>query len=94
LQEGRQELPGAHIAPVAAGKRLRVTDPTRFRVVYTTDGWKTTLTKESRPVGYAGFFADIETAANQQGKVIFTLYWPGEDRWLGRNVEVEVLGGG
>jgi glucoamylase len=61
--------------------------------VYTLDNWKTTQTKESRPVGYAGFFADIDTAADQQGKVIFTLYWPGEDRWLGRNVEVEVLGG-
>jgi len=78
---------------VIAGKRLRVSDAARFRVVYTLDGWKTTLTKESKPVGYAGFFADLPTTAEQKGKIILTLYWPGEDRWLGRNVEVEVVGG-
>ena len=78
---------------IAGGKRLRVVDQSRFRVVYTTDNWKTTLTKESRPVGYAGFFADLETAGGQEGKITLTLHWPGEDRWLGRNVEVEVLGG-
>jgi glucoamylase len=77
---------------VAAGKRLRVVDPSRFRVTYTTDNWKTTLTKESRPVGYAGFFADLETRAGQTGKVIFTVYWIGEDKWLGRNIEVEIVG--
>jgi len=81
-----------HLAPITAGKRLRVTDPSRFRLVYTMDNWQTTLKKESAPVGYAGFFADVPTAADQEGKIIFTLYWPGEDRWLGRNVEVEILG--
>ena len=78
---------------VPAGKRLRVVDQSRFRVIYTTDNWETTLTKESRPVGYAGFFADLETMAGQNGKVIFTLYWTGEDKWLGRNIEVEIVGG-
>jgi glucoamylase len=77
---------------VVAGKRLRLVDSSRFRVVYTLDNWKTTLTKESRPVGYAVFVADVETPAGQDGKVIFTLYWMGEDKWLGRNVEVETVG--
>jgi glucoamylase len=77
---------------VVSGKRLRLVDSSRFRVVYTMDNWKTTLTKESRPVGYAGFFADLETMAGLDGKIIFTLYWMGEDKWLGRNVEVETVG--
>jgi glucoamylase len=77
---------------MGAGKRLRIVDPCRFRVVYTTDAWGTTLTKESRTVGYAGCFADIETTAEQTGSIEFTLYWPGEDKWLGRNVTVEILG--
>ena len=77
---------------VLAGHRLRVLDPERFRVVYTFDNWKTTMTKESRPVGYAGFVADLQTTAEQAGKITLTLYWPGEDKWLGRNVDVEVLG--
>ena len=78
---------------VVAGRRLRVMDQSRFRLVYTMDDWKTTLTKESRSVGYAGFFADLETAPGQEGKITLTLYWPAEDKWLGRNVEVEVVGG-
>ena len=77
---------------VRAGNRLRVVDTERFRVVYTFDNWRTTLTKESKPVGYAGFFVDLPTTPEQEGKITLTLYWPGEDRWLGRNADVEVLG--
>ncbi|HEX3571937.1 MAG TPA: glycoside hydrolase family 15 protein [Acidobacteriaceae bacterium] len=80
------------VSAVRAGKRLRIVDGERFRVVYTTDGWKTTLTKESKPVGYAGFFADLETSGCD-ARIILTLHWPGDDRWLGRNLEVEVVGG-
>ena len=81
------------VSALAVGKRLRIVDQARFRVVYTIDGWKTTLTRESRSVGYNVFFVDIETVADQRGSIILTLYWPAEDKWLGRNVEVEVLGG-
>ncbi len=78
---------------IIASKRLRVVDGERFRVVYTYDNWRTTLTKESKPVGYAGFFADLGTTPDQEGNIILTLYWPGEDKWLGRNLQVEVVGG-
>ena len=57
---------------------------------YTTDNWATSVTKESRPVGYAGFFADIDTLVGQAGKIAFTFYWVGQDKWLGRNFEVMV----
>jgi glucoamylase len=59
--------------------------------VYTMDDWKTTLTKESRPVGYAGFYADLETVEGQKGKIELTFYWPGQDKWLGRNIDVVVM---
>jgi glucoamylase len=62
----------------------------RFQVVYTTDNWATSVKLESRPVGYAGFFADIATAAGWTGKLVFTAYFPGEDTWVGRNFEVVV----
>ena len=37
-----------------------------------------------------GCFADIPIAAGQTGSIVFTLHWPEQDRWLGRNYEVVV----
>jgi glucoamylase len=78
------------VAALAAGMTLRVVDTVRFRVLYSMDGWKTSATMESKPVGYAGFYADIATAAGWAGEIGFTFYWPGQDKWLGRNFEVVV----
>jgi glucoamylase len=75
------------VASVAAGMTLRVVDTARFKIVYSTDGWKTTLSKEARPVG-VGYVADIETADAQSDKIMFTFYWPDQDNWLGRNITV------
>jgi glucoamylase len=79
------------VRSMLAGKTLRVVDTERFRMVYSTDNWATSMTKESRPVGYAGSYADIETVAAQSGTISFTFYWPAQDKWLGRNFEVTVL---
>ena len=83
---------GRPTVTMAPGMTLRVVDAARFRVVFTTDGWATQATLESHSVGYAGFFADIATAADKVGKMELTLYWPEEDRWLGKNFEVAVVG--
>jgi glucoamylase len=78
-------------AMVQAGT-LRIIDQDRFRVVYTCDNWATKDEIDSRVVGRPGSFADIQTAHDQTGSIIFTLYWPAEDRWLGKNYEVTVHG--
>jgi glucoamylase len=75
---------------VRAGMRLRVVDTVQFRVLYSMDRWATSTTLQSRPVGYAGSFADIPTVEGQSGSIVFTFYWPAQDRWLGRNFEVGV----
>jgi glucoamylase len=79
------------IQRLAAGMTLRFVNPERFEVTYTTDNWATTMRLESRPVGYAGFFADLATTPGQTGKLIFTAYWPDEHEWLGRNYEVTLV---
>jgi glucoamylase len=79
------------ITTMAAGLMLRIMDPSRFRVTYTFDDWATQATIESHTVGYPGCYADIATPPNRTGKIIFTLYWPGEDRWLGRNQEITLV---
>jgi glucoamylase len=78
------------IEKLAAGMTLRFVNAEQFRVLYTIDEWKTQTMLESKPAGYAGFFADIPTVAGQPCKLVFTGYWPAEDRWLGRNYEVVV----
>jgi glucoamylase len=78
------------VAAIAAGMTLRVVDTVSFRIVYSLDGWKTNATMASKPVGYAGFYADLPTAAGWSGTIAFTFYWPGQDKWLGRNFEVVV----
>jgi glucoamylase len=85
---------GRPLADILSGHTLRIVDRDRFRVIYTLDNWATTLTLDSRSVGYPGAFADISTPPGQAGNIIFTLMWPGQDqqdRWLGRNIDVSVI---
>ncbi|MGH9596819.1 MAG: glycoside hydrolase family 15 protein, partial [Edaphobacter sp.] len=81
------------VSSIYSGYKLRIADREHFRVIYTFDNWATTLTVEARPVGYAGSFVDISTGPDQTGKIVFTLAWPGQggqERWLGRNLNVTV----
>jgi glucoamylase len=75
---------------IEAGKTLRVVDTVRFRMLYTMDDWATSTTLQSHPVGYAGSYADVPTTPGKEGKIVFTFYWPEQDKWLGRNFEVKV----
>jgi glucoamylase len=78
------------IRSMPAGKALRITSANRFRVRWTADGWATQQDVESTQLGYLGSYADLPTAAGQSGSLIFTLYWPDEERWEGKNFEVEL----
>jgi glucoamylase len=79
------------ISCVAAGKTLRIMDQQRFRVVYSTDNWATKSALDATYIGRPGAFADIATTAGQTGSIVFTLYWPDEDRWLGHNCELTLV---
>ncbi len=78
------------IKKLRAGYRLRVIAQKHFRVLSTTDDWKTATTVESVSVGHAGSFADLMTDTKQTGKLSFTLFWPEENRWEGRNFDVQI----
>ncbi len=78
------------ISVVVQGSSLRIMDASRFTVTYTFDDWSTKAEVESRIVGRMGAFLDIPAAANQTGAIVFTLYWPEENRWLGHNCTVEI----
>ncbi len=74
------------------GSTLRILDDARFEVVWTDDGWRTQHVAASRPLGSAGFSADI-TPVTGSGEVEWTQHWPEQDAWLGYNVRVKVDAG-
>ena len=79
------------IQKIAAGDTLRILDSDQFEVVWTADNWKTTQNTVSRNLGSAGFSADLCTVRNQEsGGLSWTLHWPGQNRWLGYNVDISI----
>ncbi|MFZ0662500.1 MAG: glycoside hydrolase family 15 protein [Acidobacteriaceae bacterium] len=69
---------------------LRIIAQQHFRVTWSADGWKTSEDLEATAVGYAGSFADLQTAEKQTGQLSFTLFWTEENRWEGRNFDVAI----
>jgi glucoamylase len=78
------------IRQIPAGKSLRITSAARFQVIWSADNWKTNHCLDSTQVGYAGSYADLATTTEQTGALSFTLFWPEEHRWEGRNFEVAI----
>jgi len=75
---------------IVAGSKLRVLADDHFCLLWTTDHWQTKRSTESRTVGYAGHFVDLQTEPGQSGEVIFTFRWHQNDRWEGRDFEVRL----
>ena len=71
--------------------RIQVLDGSRFRVAWTIDGWATSHQTDARLIGYPGFAAELPIPAGAAGILELTLFWPGEDRWLGRNYQIKLL---
>ena len=71
---------------MVAGRKLRMLADDHFCLVWTVDDWQTVRKSEGRTMGYAGYFADMETEPGKEGKLIFTMAW--RDHWQGHNFEV------
>ena len=78
------------ISAMVCGGTLRIVDAEPFIAVWTADEWKTTNRTESLAVDHSGAFADIPATPGVTGVISFTMYWPAQDRWLGRNYDVTV----
>jgi glucoamylase len=77
------------IQKIAAGQTLRIQDPKRFDLIWTTDDWKTTRTAIGRSLGSAGFSAEIAPGADPC-TLEWTLHWTEPNAWLGYNVQMQV----
>jgi glucoamylase len=78
------------IRRIDAGKTLRITAAARFRVIWSDDNWQSNHALDSTQLGFAGSYADLPTTPEQTGALSFTLFWPDENRWEGRNFDVAV----
>ncbi|MGB6304478.1 MAG: glycoside hydrolase family 15 protein, partial [Acidobacteriaceae bacterium] len=75
---------------IARGKTMRLVECSPFQVVWTQDDWKTQQTTDSKHMGECVCYADIPIGQQTPADLVFTLYWPAEDRWEGRNYEVPI----
>jgi len=81
---------GRPISAMVQGGTLRIMDAEHFRVTWTMDGWATKTVQDAKIIGRPGAFLDIQTPHDFTGSIVFTMFWPDESRWLGRNYEVTV----
>ena len=80
--------PNRQPTQVKRGFTLRIQAPRGFQLLYTLNNWKTkTLVNAVETSLGVGFF-DLPVPATQQLPVRFTLFWPEQDRWEGRDYTV------
>jgi glucoamylase len=80
----------AKAIPQGLALRLETTAPTRVR--WTSDNWKTIWDADAVDTGIGMFVTDLPTRSLPEGTAIaFTFYWPGEDKWEGRDFGVEIV---
>lgn len=69
---------------VPRGRVLRIELLATASIHWSADGWHTVHDTPSEDSGLGIHFADLDTASLKPGEaVVFTLYWPAEDRWEG-----------
>jgi len=78
---------------VSQGKILRILVAAEATIVWSTDNWaRTNRTETIHESGLNLWFADFPTAELPVGSVIaFTCFWKRDQRWEGRNWQVNVL---
>ena len=79
------------LTTIPAGQTLRIADHAKFRVTWSADGWATVNHLDATQIGKAFYQADLPTTKEQAGSISFTLEYPIENRWLGRNYDVAIL---
>lgn len=74
-----------------AGHVLRVELFSAASIHWSVDGWQTVQDTPTTDSGLGIHFVDLDTASLKPGgAIVFTLYWPGEDRWEGVDYDLVV----
>jgi glucoamylase len=81
------------ISSLRPGKKMRILSNEEFLLVWSGDDWKTVHSTESRHIRCGGYMVDIATTPQQTGRISFTFQWLEQNRWEGRNFDVELESG-
>jgi glucoamylase len=82
--------PKRRVRSTTSGSTLRVQAAAAFRIRWSHDDWQTIdeTPSNSTPLGIE--FVDIPVAPDQRAPIRFTLFWPADGRWEGRDYSVAV----
>jgi glucoamylase len=76
---------------IPAGKVLRVEVRAPGMIHWSTDDWRTSTDSHTRATGIGLHIADLPTELLPPGKIVrFTFLWDDEQRWEGKDFEVEI----
>jgi glucoamylase len=79
---------------VPRNQTLRINLLSPALVHWSIDGWKTAHDTDTRDTGLGLYTLDLPTASLPAGaQVVFTFFWPAENRWEGTDYVVTVEGG-
>jgi glucoamylase len=82
--------PNRRVRSAKAGCTLRIQAPEAFRLRWSRDEWQIIDETPSNPTPLGVEFVDIPVAPDQRAPIRFTLFWPAEGRWEGRDYEVAI----
>ncbi len=79
---------------IPRNKTLRIVLLTPALVHWSIDGWKTAHDTDTRDTGVGIYTLSLPTASLPVGgQVVFTFFWPEENRWEGTDYTVTVENG-
>ena len=82
--------PNRRVRSTTPDSTLRVQAPAAFRIRWSRDNWQTIDETSSSPTPLGIEFVDIPAAPHQRAPIRFTLFWPTDGRWEGRDYEAAV----
>ncbi len=79
---------------ILKGKILRIETLSPALIHWSSDNWTTIHDVHTRDTGLGVYVADLPTSSMPDGsQIIFTIYWPEQDRWEGTNYTVTINDG-
>ena len=79
-----------HATSIAPGQTLRVQASSQFVLHWTSNQWQEIHDTQATATALAIYYVDLPTSPDQQAPLSFTFFWPGENRWEGRDYLVAI----
>jgi glucoamylase len=81
-----------HARSISPGMTLRVQANSHFVLHWTNNQWQEIHDTHATATSLSIYYVDLPTLPDQQAPLGFTFFWPGENRWEGRDYLVPVEG--